>query len=162
MKLRITRLKSNLNFFDDLVDMLYLEWKPLYFQYGYTTKDSVRKLYESMIDNIYIALTVSPKEKLVGSYSIKKNTISDVYVKEKYRKLGLGYVLVNNAVSRLWYYYVVRLYSEKSTLKFYKKCGFEATDVRLSNMTLMIRKNHILVFSVAFIIIAVAIGLMSI
>jgi len=153
MKLRIILLKDNLEYFDEFVNMIYDEWKDIYHMYDLHTKIQVSEFYNKFKQRIYIALD---DKTLVGCYSFSHNTISDVFVAREYRKYGIGHNIMNDAIRRLFYYYTVRLYCDKKTLKFYKDCGFEVADASDPNMILMIRRNHMLVVMIVAILIIVS------
>ena len=151
MELRIVPLSFKEHYFDDMIDILYDEWHDIYATYGMKDKTQVTQFYENLKGKIYIALV---GDKVVGCYSIASNLISDVCVSKQFRRKHIGRELIRDALRRLWYYYVVKLYCTDKMVKYYKDCGFTVADGSNPKAVLMTRQNHALVLMVVVLLVA--------
>lgn len=80
------------------------------------------------------------------NYSEGDGCIREVYIKEKYRGMKLGYLLNKSAEEDLWKEKIDRIYltSDEDAIEFWKRCGYKETDkICERNKCLIMDKNRV-------------------
>lgn len=121
-------LKKRPEYFDQVTELFFREWKPLFETNGYTTIEDVRAYYKRLKN----ATTIMYLEKstLIGCYTLLlKNGsmyLCDVLVVPEKRNTGVGAKLMRDAINRSidagWT--TLHLYASDDKLGFYQRYGF--------------------------------------
>lgn len=88
-------------------------------------------------DNIIASVTFLIEQKIIFNCA-KCAHIEDTIVIEKYRKLGIGKMMIKNVIEKIKEYncYKITLACSDENIDFYKKCGFE---IRGNQMSLLLK-----------------------
>lgn len=130
--------RASADMFERMIDSLWEEWSSEYVRNGYETKTAMRDFYATVMERFYI---LQDDGKFVGCYGLHSGTISDVFVVKERRGIGLGRMLMEDAIRRSWYLPRIRLFCRDELVGFYEKFGFrQCSSDRTRN--LMLRYNR--------------------
>lgn len=116
--IEIVSLADHPKHFNTFFNEIYAEFRWFFKDMA---KEDVKKQYWIKRRSIFIALD---KKLFIGCYSIQGCLIGEVYVNPKYRKTGIGRILIEDAKKRNWYCLKWELYTFSKQAGFYQNVGF--------------------------------------
>ncbi len=135
-------------YFDEFTNYIYEEWKQ-----HYKNIDDVKTFYKNLYKKgTKTYIYIKHDGELIGFYTLMKHNrkvyLCDLYIKQKFRKRGLGKKLVNHAIKTINEYdnkcKLLYITTEKQNVVFYLKLGFEIIEEKnnMYNMVYTLQKNE--------------------